>query len=99
MAKAYDWIGRIGLLLAVIGALNWLLVGLFEWNLVAAIFTDSGTQNVANTAERVVYILVGIGGIIALPMLAATLSRGRRDYGDNVYRTDEEVSSERRRAA
>ena len=89
----------ISLVLVIVGALNWGLVGIFEWNLVSAIFTDSGTQTVANTAERVIYILVGVGGIIALPMLAATLSRGRRDYGDTAYRTDEEVSSERRRAA
>jgi len=74
MASRYDWIGRLGVLLAVVGALNWGLIGLFEWNLVAAILGDTATV-VATTAERVVYVLVGIGGVIAIPMLYGTLTR------------------------
>ena len=31
-------IGWVALILAIIGALNWGLIGLFEFNLVAAIF-------------------------------------------------------------
>lgn len=77
MRNPYDTIGRVGLLLAVIGAANWLLVGLFEWNLVQWIFTDSGTQTVNTLGERIVYIVVGVGGVLAIPMLAATLSRAR----------------------
>ncbi len=76
MRNPYDWIGRVGLLLAIVGAVNWLLVGLFEWNLVRWIFTDSATQT-ATTGERIVYIVVGIGGLLAVPMLAATLARAR----------------------
>jgi uncharacterized membrane protein YuzA (DUF378 family) len=77
MRNPYDAIGRIGLLLAVVGAVNWLLIGLFEWNLVKWIFTPSGTQTVDNLGERIVYIVVGVGGVLAIPMLAATLSRAR----------------------
>jgi uncharacterized membrane protein YuzA (DUF378 family) len=77
MRNPYDTIGRVGLLLAVVGAVNWLLVGLFEWNLVKWIFTPSGTQTVDNLGERVVYVVVGVGGVLAIPMLAATLSRAR----------------------
>jgi uncharacterized membrane protein YuzA (DUF378 family) len=89
MRNPYDTIGRIGLLLAVVGAANWLLVGLFEWNLVQWIFTDSGTQTVSSLGERVVYIVVGVGGVLAIPMLAATLSRAR---GRDV-RSDESYAS------
>jgi uncharacterized membrane protein YuzA (DUF378 family) len=77
MRNPYDLIGRLGLLLAVIGAVNWLLVGLFEWNLVKWIFTQSATQTVDNLGERIVYIVIGVGGVLAIPMLAATLSRAR----------------------
>lgn len=74
MKTAYDWIVRLGVLLAVVGALNWGLVGLFEWNLVGALFGD-GTALVASTLERVLYVLVGVGGIIAIPMIGGTLRR------------------------
>jgi uncharacterized membrane protein YuzA (DUF378 family) len=93
MRNPYDAIGRIGLLLAVVGAINWLLVGLFEWNFVQWIFTDSATQTVGSTGERIVYIVVGVGGVLAIPMLAATLSRAR---GRDV-RTDERDESGRSR--
>jgi uncharacterized protein len=52
----------IWLALVVIGALNWLLVGLFEWNLVTEIF---GT----GTVTDVIYVIVGIAGLMMLPRL------------------------------
>lgn len=48
----------IALTLATIGALNWGLVGLFRFDLVAAIF---GGQDAAGS--RVVYSLVGLAGL------------------------------------
>jgi uncharacterized membrane protein YuzA (DUF378 family) len=96
MRNPYDAIGRIGLLLAIIGAVNWLLVGLFEWNLVQWIFTQSGTQTVDNLGERVVYIVVGVGAVLAIPMLAATLSRARRgdvsERSERGYASDSDAS-------
>lgn len=47
----------IALTLVIIGALNWLLVGLFEFNLVDAIF---GSLSVLT---RIIYIIVGIAGL------------------------------------
>jgi uncharacterized membrane protein YuzA (DUF378 family) len=52
----------IWLALVVFGALNWLLVGLFEWNLVAEIF---GT----GTVTDVIYVIVGFAGLMMLPRL------------------------------
>ena len=52
----------VWLTLVVIGALNWLIVGLFDTNVVAEIF---GT----GTATDVVYVLVGIAGLAMLPRL------------------------------
>lgn len=50
----------ITLVLLVIGGLNWLLVGLFEFDLVAAIFGPMSTM------ARVVYVLVGLSAIVVL---------------------------------
>ncbi len=49
----------ISLLLVIIGALNWGLVGLFQFDLVAALF---GGQSAP--LSRLVYTLVGIAGLV-----------------------------------
>ena len=55
--SALDW---IALILLVIGGLNWLLVGLFGFDLVAAIF---GSMSVV---ARVIYVIVGLCAIYML---------------------------------
>jgi uncharacterized protein len=57
------------LTLIVLGALNWLMVGLFDTNVVAEIF-GSGT------ASDVVYVIVGIAGLAMLPRLLDDLHIG-----------------------
>ena len=54
----------IALVLVIIGALNWLLVGLFQFDLVAWI---CGGQ--AATLARIIYSLVGIAGIWSISFL------------------------------
>jgi uncharacterized membrane protein YuzA (DUF378 family) len=51
---------NIVLTLVIIGALNWLLIGLFEFDLVATIF---GSMSMIS---RIIYTLVGISGIISI---------------------------------
>ena len=53
----------VALILMIVGALNWLLVGLFNFNLVTWIF---GAGSVIST---ILYILVGLGGIWGIVML------------------------------
>ena len=48
------------LTLVIIGALNWLLVGLFRFNLVDSIFGE------LSLLSRIIYILVGICGLWAI---------------------------------
>ena len=55
---------RTALLLTIIGAINWGLIGLFQFDLIAAIF---GGQNAL--LARIIYILVGIAGLINLGLL------------------------------
>jgi len=55
---------KTALLLVIVGALNWLLVGLFQFDLVAAIF--GGQQSFLS---RTVYSLVGISGLWCTKLL------------------------------
>jgi uncharacterized membrane protein YuzA (DUF378 family) len=55
---------RIALILVIIGALNWLLVGLFQLDLVASLF--GGTSSMLS---RIVYSLVGLAGLYCLTLL------------------------------
>jgi len=52
--SSIDW---LALVLVIVGGLNWGLVGLFRFDLVAAIF---GTMS---TLSRVVYSLVGLAAV------------------------------------
>lgn len=49
-----DWLAAI---LVIIGGLNWGLVGLFDFDLVSAIFGDM------STLSRIIYVLVGLGAL------------------------------------
>ena len=60
------------LLLLVLGALNWLVVALFDTNVVTEIF-GSGT------ASDVVYVVIGVAGIAMLPRLMEGLHLGGHD--------------------
>ena len=56
-------IDKIALLLVIIGAINWLLVGIFNYNLVDSIFV------VMSFVSRAIYILVGISGLWCIKAL------------------------------
>ena len=59
--------------LVSIGGINWGLVGLFEFDLVAYIFGEEfGTTN---TISRVVYVLVGASALVTLRGLATAQAK------------------------
>ncbi len=53
------------LVLAIIGAINWGLIGFFNWNLVDAIFCG-GEQEETSGLSRIIYALVGLAGVASL---------------------------------
>ena len=55
----------LAVLLAAIGAINWGLIGLFGFDLVAAI-TTAGKFGETNVISRIIYVVVGVAGVIAL---------------------------------
>ena len=59
----------IALILVVVGALNWGLIGLFGFDLVAAIF---GNMSVLS---RIVYSLVGLSAIVVAVMIPQMSSK------------------------
>ncbi len=59
--KVFD---TIALLLVIIGAVNWGLIGFFQFDLVAALF---GTMS---AVSRVVYALVGLAGLYSISFFA-----------------------------
>lgn len=54
---------KCALVVTIIGAINWGLIGFFDYNLVDAIFGSMGIF------DRVVYGLVGITGLINIGIL------------------------------
>lgn len=57
-------IQRTALVIAIIGAINWGLIGFFRYDLIAAIF---GGQTAA--ISRVIYAIVGLAGLYCISIL------------------------------
>ena len=77
MMKNHCVIDYIALILIVIGGLNWGLVGLFNFNLVTAIFGDM------TLLARLVYIVVGVAALYTIIYLfksakSCTCSAGKK---------------------
>lgn len=62
----------IALILVVIGAVNWGLIGFFDFNLVSALFGSM------TTFSRVIYSLVGIAGLYAISFFGRNNEREAR---------------------
>ena len=54
---------KIALVFTIIGAINWGLIGIFDFNLVASIFGDG------SALSRIIYAIVGICGLINIGLL------------------------------
>ncbi len=58
--KTFDY---IALTLVIIGAINWGLIGFFQFDLVASLF-----GGMSSWISRVIYAIVGIAGIYSLTL-------------------------------
>ena len=68
-ASALHAVGWVALVLMIVGSLNWGLVGVANFDLVAAIFGQG------SLLSRIVYALVGLAGLYGI---ALALRLGRR---------------------
>lgn len=58
---------KICLVLTIIGAVNWGLVGLFDFNLVSTLFKGS------TALQNIIYVIVGVCGLINIGILFADI--------------------------
>ena len=63
---------KIALIFTIIGAINWGLIGFFDFNLVTSLFQDS------SVITRIIYAIVGICGIINIFLLFSHIERDPR---------------------
>lgn len=56
-------LNTVAFILAAVGAMNWGLIGLFNFDLFATLLGD------VNLLDKVVYTLVGFSGLLLLPQL------------------------------
>ena len=63
-----NMIQKIALVFTIIGAINWGLIGLFNFNLVEAVFGDA-------LLSAIIYMILGIAGIINIMLLFTDLDR------------------------
>jgi uncharacterized membrane protein YuzA (DUF378 family) len=63
--------------LVIVGGLNWGLVAIAEFDLVAAIVGEDFGET--NALSRIVYGLVGLSAVYQATRLPALAARGRRD--------------------
>ncbi|MBS0352171.1 MAG: DUF378 domain-containing protein [Proteobacteria bacterium] len=63
-------LGWICLVLTIIGGINWGLVGIFSFNLIAALFSQWPL------VERIIYVLVGISAIILIFLACRWCGKG-----------------------
>ena len=66
-------LNAVAAILTIVGGLNWGLVGLFEFDLVAAVFGGMSFGEV-NMASRVVYTLVGLSALYLASQLRRLIS-------------------------
>jgi uncharacterized membrane protein YuzA (DUF378 family) len=67
------YLKALALLLVIVGGLNWLLVGLFQYDLVASL--TGSTFGETNTISTVIYALVGVSAIALIPTLISWLTQ------------------------
>ncbi len=58
---------KICLVLTIIGAVNWGLVGLFDFNLVSTLFKGS------TALQNIIYVIVGVCGLVNIGILFADI--------------------------
>ena len=59
-----NWLDIVALILIIIGAINWGLIGFFRFDLIASLFGQ------LSAISRIIYAIVGIAGIYSLILLS-----------------------------
>lgn len=74
-------LNAITLALIIIGGINWGLVGLFDFDLVTAIFGNGSAETATSSAAaRVIYVLVAASALYQIVPLARLANTGEVAY-------------------
>lgn len=74
-------IQKICLVFTILGALNWGLIGLFDWNLVTAIF------GVGSVMTKIVYVVIAVAAIVNILIFFMPLGE-RKDSHEEYHSND-----------
>lgn len=70
--KTWDW---VALSLVILGAINWGLIGLFRFDLIAVIF--GGMESVVS---RIIYTLIALAGLYCLSFIGRTREHTHHEH-------------------
>jgi uncharacterized membrane protein YuzA (DUF378 family) len=62
-------IDRLALVLVIIGAINWLLVGIANYDIVTMIFGGNLFKGTISAFSRIIFTLVGVSGLYTISLL------------------------------
>lgn len=65
---------QISMVLTIVGGVNWGLIGLFQFDVVAALFGEM------SALTRVIYSLIGLAAVYEIVYAASTISRSRQTH-------------------
>lgn len=68
-AKVMNIVNVTAPVLVSIGALNWGLIGLFEYNLIEEVLGDGGSATSSTPLAKIVYILIGASAVYTLGLI------------------------------
>jgi uncharacterized membrane protein YuzA (DUF378 family) len=70
---------RLALVLVIIGALNWLLVGVAGYDLVTGIFGGNLFDGSMSIFSRIIFALVGVAGLYSISLLFREVPAAERE--------------------
>jgi len=82
------WVKFISFVFVIIGGLNWLFMGLFDFDLVGGIF--GGSESVAS---RIFYSLFGIGSVVLLTVVLIKVFANSKESESKKPKAVEKTSS------
>lgn len=71
-----QYVKALALLLLIVGGINWLLVGVMEFDLVASV--TGSTFGETNAISTIVYTLVGVSALVLIPTLISWVTEPER---------------------
>ena len=81
------WIKFISFIFVILGGLNWLFVGMFDFDIIGGIF--GGQESVAS---RVFYSLFGIGSVVLLTLVLIKVFSNQKENAAASTKTKEAES-------